>query len=554
MLCNLVIHNIVLIEALNVPFKPGLCVITGETGAGKSILLDALGLVLGRRAEARLVRHGQEKGSVVAEFDIANNEAAVVLLEEHDVTVEDTLLLKRVITSDGKSKAYVNDIPVSQGLLQQLAVHLVEVHGQHDQKGLLSPVQHRPILDAYGRLEQDVVQVNEAYNAWKNASKAYKVLQQQLKAGKEEEEYLQHVLEELTRLSPEEGEEELLAEQRFQMMHREKILETLQEAYHVLAGKQHVGQAIHTAERILHRSTAPAGDLFEGVLSALDRAGIEVEEAIHSIEATVNNLELDTNSLESIEERLFSLREAARKYQRPVEALAAYREEIAQQLTQLEHQDEALKQLQEAMEKNRIQYINYSEQLSEKRKQYAGKLSKEMQRELAPLKMDQAKFEVSVTPLEEEKWNAYGQDDIQFLVSANPGHPVAALHKIASGGELSRFMLALKVVLSGVSLVPTLIFDEIDTGIGGATADAVGQRLGLLGKTCQVLCVTHQPQVASYGSHHLKIEKNEAEGSVCTSVQVLDEDKRKEEIARMLAGSAITDEARAAANKLIEAG
>jgi len=554
MLHSISIRNIVLIESLTVPFATGLCVLTGETGAGKSILLDSIGLALGRRAEARLVRSGADQGSVLATFLISNNADIEELLRDQAIELEDELTLRRVIYNSGKSKAFVNGTPVSLGVLQKLGELLIEIHGQHDTRGLFNPVEHRRLVDAFGRHEKLTKKTSHHYKAWRAAAEEYDIVKARVDKAREDEDYLRHVLAELTKLGPEEGEEEELANARTSMMQSEKIIETLKAAISALTGKNDVMNSIRNAERALDRSTAQVDDLFEPAMQALDRAGIEVVEAISAIESLSHEVQLDTQSLEETEERLFSLRDFARKYQCSADELPAYMENVARQLNELETQDECMTQLQEKMDAERRAFIEAAGILTKSRQKTAEKLAKSVQRELEPLKMGGSRFKVEVLPLKEAQWNGSGQDDVRFVVSTNPGSPFGALDKIASGGELSRFMLSLKVVLSGVNTIPTLVFDEIDTGIGGAVADAVGRRLSGLGEGVQVMCVTHQPQVASYGNHHLKIAKQVADGVTTTQVKTLEGAGRKEEIARMLAGEIITDEARAAATKLMEMG
>ncbi len=552
MLQQLTIHDIVLIEALDIPFQSGFCVLTGETGAGKSILLDALGLVLGKRAEARLVRHGAEKGVVTATFS-AEDRAIKTLLNAHAIDAEEELLLRRVLYADGKSKAFINDCPVSIQLLQQVGASLVEIHGQHTQQGLLAPNYHRHILDAYGGLEASVTAVTEAYTAWQEAEKRYEEAQAICDKTKGEEDYLRHVLQELEQLDPQIGEEEKLAEQRSRLMHQEKITETLEAALGELHGSKAVASALRSASRILERSSVPDKTLFSSALEALDRATIEVDEAESALEASLRQ-DGDTNlSLDDIEERLFALREAARKYRVTPDALPEHKEQIAQQLDALEHSEDVLRNCIAERDASKKRYQEQAEALHAKRLQAAQKLEKAVAKELTPLKMANSAMQIACEPLPESGWGPQGMERVEFRVRTNPGAPFGPMAKIASGGELSRFMLALKVVLAHVKSAPTLIFDEIDSGIGGAVADAVGQRLEQLGTTHQVLAVTHQPQVAAHGQHHLRVEKRERAGAVTTTVTPLSEQQRQEEVARMLAGKSITEEARAAAGKLMQA-
>lgn len=551
MLLNLAIKNIVLIDSLNIPFENGFSVLTGETGAGKSILLDALNLALGNRAEARLVRAGEKQGEVSAEFSIKNNKLVKLMLDEQGIEAEDSLILRRVVYADGKSKAFINDSPISLNLLNQVSENLVEYHGQHDQKGLMNSGSHIIILDEYGGLGSEVANISASFVEWNRLQDEFAETKAKAEKAKAEEEYLRHVYAELTKLSPEEGEEEKLAEQRTLMMNRGKIIEALKDAMAELTGEVDVAGAIRNAERILERNSAQSGGSFDSALVALERAGNEVSEAISEIERTANEMEMDESTLESIEERLFALRAASRKYGRPVSELNSYAKEVAEQVELIESQDEKLEKLQKDVSQAKSSYHSIAEKLSKKRTAAAKKLEKAVEDELSPLKMAGSKFKVTLQNLPEEQWRESGMDKVAFEVSTNPGAPFGPINKIASGGELSRFMLALKVALSDVNSIPTLIFDEIDTGIGGAVADAVGKRLAKLAKNFQVMCVTHQPQVASYGEHHMRVEKSGKGGQVTTKINMLSDKDRNEEIARMLAGAAVTDEARAAALKLM---
>ena len=550
MLLTLSINNIVLIESAEIAFERGFCVLTGETSAGKSILLDALGLALGMRAETRLLRNGEKRGSVTAEFDISDNLEIKSALNKQGLDVEDILLIRRVLYSDGKSKAYINDSPVSLNFLQEISEGLVEIHGQHDQRGLLSTATHGKALDSYGGLDSLVLKLKGVFERWKKADKEFNVLKARAEKAREEEDYLQHVYEELLKLDPKQGEEDKLAEQRTLLMNREKIAESLKNAGVELVEKTDINAAIRNAQRILERNDK-AGDIFSPAIDALDKAAVEVDEALSIIENIAGNLNVDERSLDEAEERLFALRAASRKHKRPVDELSAYAEEVKAQLDLIENQDEQVEELRKKVESLKQEYSVLAGELTEKRKFASGKLEKELSNELKPIKMANSRFKAEIERLEEERWSSSGWDKISFLIATNAGGSFGPLGKIASGGELSRFMLALKVILSGTKSVSTVIFDEIDTGIGGAMADAVGNRLEKLAKDAQVLCVTHQPQVASHGDYHLRIDKHEKSDKTITTIEVLDEKSRKEEIARMLAGAEISNEARAAAVKLM---
>jgi DNA repair protein RecN (Recombination protein N) len=553
MLRSLSIQNIVLVTKLDIDFGEGFCVLTGETGAGKSILLDSLSLALGMRAESRLLRHGENKGQVVAGFELTEASEINALLAEHEIDMEGELLLRRVLYADGRSKAFINDCPVSVQLLQSVGELLVEIHGQHDQRGLLNASTHRAILDGFAGAQAQGKSTHSAYQAWKLAEEAFSIAKRQAEQAQKEEEFLRHALEELNELNPEVGEEERLANTRILMMNSEKIANTLSDATKELHGNNPVTDALRAASRILERSSVNAGEIFEPAIAALDKAIIETDEAMEVLERIGGELNMDVNELERVEDRLFTMRAAAKKYNITADELPAHREKVAAELELLDNTDVTLAKLQREAEDAKAAYVKQAEILSKQRNSAANTLETRVAAELVPLKMSAAEVKVQITRLEEADWNAHGMDKIAFVVRTNAGSPHGPLSKIASGGELSRFMLALKVVLSDTKTVGTLIFDEIDTGIGGAVADAVGRRLTDLGKKAQVLSVTHQPQVAALGNFHLKVEK-ETQGDATTSrVLVLDTDARKEEIARMLAGNQITSEARAAAEKLMNA-
>lgn len=547
MLKSLTIRNIVLIESLDIDLESGLCVLTGETGAGKSILLDALGFVLGARGNSRLLRQGAKQALVAGTFDISKHSLLMPLLDEQGIVYEDELVLRRTLTEDGKNKAYINDIPVSIQLLKQVGELLVEVHGQHEQRGLLEAKYHRHLLDAFGELGQGL---SDTYQAWQQAAQELAAKKEAQEQALREEEYLQHVSDELQQLAPEAGEEEILVQKRTLMMQHEKHLAILDEVVQSLTGGQAVEESIRSAQRILMRRSddSPA---FEGIIDTLERASIEVNDALEALQHLQHELDPDEQTLEQVEERLFALKAAARKYRVSVDELAGYHQEVTDKLALISGQGQQLADLEKAVADAKGHYIKQADILSKSRKKAASELEKQVLEGLEPLKMGQTEFVVEIETLPEEQWSAFGKDKVQFIASTNPGSPLASLVKIASGGELSRFMLALKVVLAKVKSVPTLIFDEVDTGIGGAVADAVGKKLRALGKHHQVLVVTHQPQVAAQGQYHLKIEKHQAENTTHTTVAVLEQQERKQEIARMLSGEEVTEEARAAAERLV---
>lgn len=552
MLLNLSIRDIVLIEQAEIPFAEGLCVLSGETGAGKSILLDALGLALGQRAEARLVRSGKEQGVVTAEFSVGNHKAISALLNELGIVETDgNLVIRRILMADGKGRCFINDQPVSVTALKAIGDHLVEIHGQHDQRGLLDPSIHRGLLDDFGGYAKDLGTVQKHFHTLRTTQHALAALQDRLAKAQAEEDYLRHSVEELSGLEPVGDEEETLASKRQAMMGGEKRLAALQSAVQELQGSHSVADSIHTAIRLLSRSNVIDARRIAPVLDMLERAGNDVNEALAELEKIADESQFSPQELDRIEERLFALRACARKHQVDVAGLPALLRDMQEKLTLIQTQSTSLDELSVQLEMAKVEYVKAAEALSAKRKKAAATLEKSIMEELGALKMAGTMIRIAVDPLVEADWQAYGMDKVTFLAATNPGSAPAPLAKIASGGELSRFMLALKVAMRDVRGVGTVIFDEIDTGTGGAVADAIGKRLAKLGETAQVLVVTHLPQVAAKGNHHLKISKAVSGKTTRTQVELLSEKDRREELARMLAGADITDEARAAATKLI---
>ncbi|AWK87527.1 DNA repair protein RecN [Azospirillum thermophilum] len=551
MLASLTIRDVVLIERLTLSFRRGLCVLTGETGAGKSILLDALGLALGARAESGLVRHGAEQAAVTAEFELSGDHPALAILKEQGLDADDHLVVRRTVSADGRSRAWVNDQAVGVGLLKRLGEELVEVHGQFDTHGLLNPQTHRGVLDAYAGLDTLAAQVAAAHRAWRQVEEARANAAAEIARARSEEEYLRHAVAELDALAPKPGEEAELAETRAVLMHREKLVDGLNGAFAELSGERGAERSLSAAIRTLSRIADKAGGVLDPVIAALDRAASELAEATGALQAVSANVDMDPRALEKLEERLFALRAAARKHGVDVDALAALREDMAGRLLLIEDQGDLLTRLARESEQAREAYRKAAEALGGERRAAAARLDAAVATELPPLKLEKARFRTLVEPLDEAEWGPHGLDRIAFQVATNPGSPPGALNKIASGGELARFMLALKVVLAQTSTVGTLVFDEVDTGIGGAVAAAVGERLERLGHGLQVLVVTHSPQVAARGAIHLKVQKSVSGERVATSVAELDGDERREEIARMLSGATVTAEARAAATSLI---
>ncbi|MGE5546125.1 MAG: DNA repair protein RecN [Solirubrobacterales bacterium] len=553
MLVSLSIRDVVLIERLDLAFDGGLSVFTGETGAGKSILLDSLSLALGARADSSLVRHGAPQLAVVAEFDPPAGHPARRLLAEQDIDSDgQALLLRRVVTADGRSRAYVNDQAVSVGLLRRIGDELVEIHGQFESHGLLDAATHLGVLDAFGGLAERRTRVRAAWDTLRAARTARAEAEADLARAKAEEADLRHAFDELAALDAKPGEEAELAQSRAVMMHGEKLLEAMNAAMAQLTQRGEVESSLRAAQRALERVADRAEGKLDGTIAALDRAANEAAEAIGLLERASADIDLDPRALEKAEERLFALRSAARKHGVEVDGLAALRDTLARRLAALDGGGDDLARLAREEQAARAAFTEAARALSKARTEAAGRLDQAVAAELPPLKLDKATFRTRVEALAEAQWGPDGLDAVEFLVSTNPGSPAGSLGKIASGGELSRFMLALKVVLARTSPTPTLVFDEVDSGIGGAVAAAVGDRLARLGASLQVLVVTHSPQVAARGGNHYRVAKRESgSGTVATTVERLPDGARREEIARMLAGETVTDQARAAAASLM---
>lgn len=553
MLTSLSIRDIVLIERLDLELEAGLCVLTGETGAGKSILLDSLGLALGHRADRSLVRTGARQGSVIAAFQLIRDADGIEsLLEDHGIEADDPLLLRRTVGQDGRSRAFINDQPVGTALLKRLGERLVEVHGQHDQQGLLDPVTQRSLVDAYGKLSADLVKVRAAHGAWREAEEAFDAIADEVARAATDIDYWRHILGELDQLSPETGEEERLAETRARLMNREKIVQAIEDALAALAGDGGLGARLGKAERSIERVVEAAGDVLEPASAALDRLRVELEEATSALEQAGQALADGDDSLEAIEERLFALRAAARKHKLQVDDLPAFRDEVAARLSRIEASDEHLAAARAAADAARKRLEDAAATLTGKRQKAADALAKAVMTELPPLKLERARFVIRLIARPDGEIGENGAERVVFEVATNPGQKPGPLGKIASGGELARLMLALKVSLAMTEALPSLVFDEVDAGVGGATADAVGDRLERLGTFAQVLVVTHAPQVAARAKQHLRVTKAATRRGANVSVTVLTQVERREEIARMLAGAEITDAARAAADSLLE--
>ncbi len=554
MLAHLSIRDIVLIDRLDLAFAPGLTVLTGETGAGKSILLDAFSLALGGRGDGALVRHGQAQGQVTAMFDVAPAHPARVLAAAQGLDAEGDLILRRVQLADGRSRAFVNDQPTSVQTLRAIGALLVEIHGQHDDRALTDPATHRAILDAYGGHGALCEAVRTASRTLAEAKAALAERTAQVEAARKEADFLRHAAEELGKLAVEAGEEEALAASRQGMMQAEKVAQDLSDAVETLSGPSAPLATLAGLLRRLERRKGQAPELIEPSVAALDAALTALDEAGQSVERALAAAQFDPRALERTEERLFALRAAARKYDCTVEALPALAARYSADLAALDAGEGALKALAEAVAQAESAYLAAAGALSQARAASAERLDRAVNAELAPLKLERAAFLTEIAR-DGSARGADGFERVEFWVRTNPGTRPGPMVKVASGGELSRFMLALKVALADTGSAPTLVFDEIDTGVGGAVADAIGERLARLAGQVQVVSVTHAPQVAAKAGRHLLIAKAGVAGAerVATQVEALEPEARREEIARMLAGATITDEARAAAQRLLQA-
>ncbi|MER9022920.1 DNA repair protein RecN [Mesorhizobium sp. M0815] len=550
MLSRLSIRDIVLIEKLDIDFSSGLSVLTGETGAGKSILLDALSLALGARGDASLVRHGAAQGQVIAVFDVPRNHPARMLLAENALEDDGDIILRRVQTADGRTRVFVNDQPSSVTLMRDVGHALVEIHGQHDERALVDPGAHRELLDSFGGHLGAARATGEAWRHWRACEQEFSRHRAKVEAASREADYLRAAVAELTRLDPQPGEETELAELRASMMRAEKIASEIHDAQDVLSGPSSPLPQLASLLRRLQRKVTEAPGLLEEVVKSLDEAMLSLDAAQSGVEAALRATEYDPQRLEKAEERLFALRAASRKHSVAVDDLAQLRDTMAADLTDLDAGEERLHALERQAAAARQAYDITAAQLSSLRHAAAAGLTKAVMAELPALKLERAEFIVEIAS-DAGSRREEGIDQVEFWVHTNPGTRPGPMMKVASGGELSRFLLALKVALADRGSAPTLVFDEIDTGVGGAVADAIGQRLARLAKRVQVLSVTHAPQVAARAATHFLISKSGGADRVSTGIAEMDRAARQEEIARMLAGATITDEARAAAERLL---
>lgn len=556
MLAQLSIRDIVLIDRLDLSFGAGLSVLTGETGAGKSIVLDAFALALGGRGDGSLVRHGETQGQISAVFDLPMAHPARKLAQAQEIDTDGDLILRRVQYADGRTRAFVNDQPVSVQILRMIGAAIVEIHGQHDDRALTDPAQHRVILDGFGGLERQAESVAAASETLKRARQALQAQRMRVEAARKEADFLRHAVAELRKLAPQPGEENALAGARQAMMQAEKVARELIEAHEAVGGQASPVPVLAAVLRRLERRASQAPQLIDPSLAALNTAIVALEEAGEALMAAMRAAEYDPRELERTEERLFALRGAARKYDVPVDGLSVLAQSMTDDLAALDESETSLGRLEAELAEAEAAYVALATALSQARRQTAERLDQAVKAELPPLKLERARF-ISQLDTDPAARGPEGFDRVEFWVETNPGTRPGPMMKVASGGELSRFMLALKVVLAERGSAPTLVFDEIDTGVGGAVADAIGERLARLARQVQVISVTHAPQVAAKAGQHFLIAKSALAGDAAqrtvTRVTALEDQARREEIARMLAGASITAEARAAAGRLLEA-
>lgn len=553
MLKSLSIRNVVLIDKLDLDFQNGFSVLSGETGAGKSILLDSVGLLLGKRAEVGMIRSGCDKLSVCGSFEIADKKGELAALcAEYDLDFEHEIIIKRTLNQDGKGKIFFNDQPITQKLLKEIGSYLVEIHGQFDNQGLLNPATHLSVLDSYGVYPEKITAMKAAFAVYKKAKDNRVNAEAKIAQSKADEDNLRHWVDEFQKMQPRENEQEELEEKRRQMMNAEKILENLDAAYKAL-NQGGVQSVLRQAQTAISRVNVLLNGKFDNIYSLLDTALVNADEAGEEIEAASNEVSLNQNELDAVEERLFALKALARKHNTTIEELPLVWQQMEENLRNLELGEDDIENLRKLEETAYKDYVKKATEVSQARLAAALRLDGKIQAELPDLKMEKARFMTQISTKPENQWNENGCDDVCFMVSTNPNTPYGSISKIASGGELARFMLALKVNLAQTSQVETMIFDEVDTGIGGATAQAVGEKLAKLGEQVQVLVVTHSPQVAAQSKYHYKVEKTTVDNVTTTSLRELSAAEKTEEVARMLSGEHITDEARAAAKVLIGA-
>lgn len=551
MLTLLAVRNVVLIKALDIEFHAGLTVLTGETGAGKSILLDALGLVLGSRANFSLIGPASDRAEVTAAFAPAADHPAWQIITEAGVDHTDEIIVRRRLR-DGKSSAMINDTPVGLNTIQALGNSMVEIQGQFEGRGLLDISSHRNLLDRFAGHQDLLVEVSSAWDAWQEAKSAWQLADYAQKKAREDEDWLRDAVQQLDELAPEAGEEETLTKERELLANTTRIAEATGQVDSLISGETGALNQIAQAGRALDKIAEAAGPILRDLTAAIARSEAELDEASRACAAVQSGLEADPDRLGVIDDRLHELRQQARKHNTSVDELPAMHEGLRKQLASIEDADGNLAGLKADMEEKHRVYVAAAEGLTESRKTAGKTLDERVMAELPPLKLDQARFQTLITPLEESAWGKHGADGIRFEAATNPGMDMAAIDKIASGGELARFLLALKVVLTGTTAPMTLIFDEVDAGVGGAVASAVGSRLARLGEDMQTLVITHSPQVAARSRHHYRITKSLDADTAISTTEMLSRDERIDELSRMLAGEQVTAESQAAAVKLLD--
>jgi DNA repair protein RecN (Recombination protein N) len=551
MLRSLSIQNVVLIDRLEINFSAGLCVLTGETGAGKSILLDALGLALGERANASLIRPGAPQASVSAAFAVKDNPPLFAILEAQGLATEEEIILRRIIMADGKSRAYINDHPVSAGLLKEIATEVVEIHGQFDHA--LQPATHRALLDNFSGSQDLLNHVETAYTSYQEATRTLENAEKFLAEQRHQEDFLRYAVEEFEKISPQTGEEEELLQRRTLLQNKSKVIEGIQSAVRTVGGEGGILDKLNTTLSTIEKIATYAPQTSDALLVRLNHIHSELQEVEATLEHWHNETDGSEGSLETLEDRLYALRALARKHGGLVSELPILYEKFKADLSVLAGGREGLQGLEKKLEEAKTAYVQQAKQLHTVRLKHATLLGEAVTNELAPLKLGEAQFKVIIEEAPESVWGPAGIDHVEFQVKTNAGLPYGALSKIASGGERSRFMLALKVVLCKARAASILVFDEIDQGVGGAVASAIGERLATLGAHQQVLAITHSPQVAAYAQQHFLVQKRAAAGqTTITEVLTLTPSERQEELARMLSGDRITEQARAAAHQLIQ--
>ncbi|MGC6412700.1 MAG: DNA repair protein RecN [Candidatus Puniceispirillaceae bacterium] len=551
MLAHLRIRNIVLIDALALDFDDGLMVLTGETGAGKSILLDALGLALGSRADFNLIRQGTERAEVSAAFEVASDHPVWDVLDQAGLPQADELILRRQLRGDGRSLAFINDAPVSVGTLREAGDMLVEIQGQFEGRGLLDSAAHITLLDRAAGQSAEAQKMAHLWQIWQETSRKLQEMRDHLSKAQMEEDWLRDAVMQLDNLAPMPGEEESLVNERALHANAGRIAEALQEALALISDEAGLEALNSRALNTLEKIADLAGETISPALEALVRTSTELSEARAIIQSAGEQLDGDPMRLQAIDERLYELRAQARKHQCTTDALTAMHQRMSEQLAAMDNSTDILAELASTAETARQDYLQLAEAISTKRHAVASQLDSQVMAELPPLKLENAVFTTAIQRLDESRWGPQGMEKVRFEASTNPGQATGPIDRIASGGELARFLLALKVALAASENTKTLIFDEVDSGVGGAVAAAVGSRLGKLGTAMQTLVITHSPQVAARGNAHLKIAKSVMDDKVVSVTRPLTEHERTDEIARMLSGEIITPEARAAAVRLI---